>query len=363
MSNKHVLPSKLFAQLRRLALEYTQSSDRVLLEVINGGRFLVIEETYYRDGWDPPSWGHDVRVFLPAEVMGKMRLNQQRKFADKLKDDLNTASTIQNEYFESLGFELADEDDPQYQSARPLSQRPQVNPDNLSIWKSGHLRLFISHRDEHKLAATKIAEGLEPLGVSGFVAHHTIEPMSTWRSEILNGLETMEIMLACITDDFHEGSWTDQEVGFALGRGIPIIRLKLQSQDPRGFIGDIQAMRGDLSNPEASIDDIYRVLCDKLGQGKRLKQSMIAAFIASPNFDETRSRFDRMNAYVHDLSKDEVFQIVDAFGKTETLYHAIWLTNHYNRLTKFMERSTGKKFVIEGKKLKIVVEDDDEMPF
>jgi hypothetical protein len=66
---------------------------------------------------------------------------------------------------------------------------------------------------------------------------------------------------------------------------------------------------------------------------------------------------------VHDLSKDEVFQIIDAFGKTETLYHAIWLTNHYNRLTKFMERSTGKKFVIQGRKLKVVVEDEGEMPF
>lgn len=363
MSNKHVLPSKLLAQLRRLALEYTQSGDRVLLEVISGGRFLVTEETYLREGWDPPAWGHDVRVFLPANVMGKMRLSHQRELADKLKEDLNTASTIQNEYFESLGFELADEDDPQYQAARALSPRPQVNPDNLSIWKPAHLRLFISHRDEHKLAATKIAEGLEPLGVSGFVAHHTIEPMSTWRDEILNGLETMEFMLACITDDFHEGSWTDQEVGFALGKGVPIIRLKLQSQDPRGFISDIQAMRGDLNNPGDSVEEIYRVLCDKLGQAKRLQRAMIAALAASPNFIETRNRFDRMNAYVKELSKDEVRQIMEAFGKNENLYHAIWLTNSANRLTKFMERCTSKKFAIEDRKLKIVVEVDNDLPF
>jgi len=364
MSDKHVLPSKLLAQLRRLALEYSQSGDQVLLEVINNGRFLVIEETYYRDGWDPPAWGHDVRAFLPPETIAKVRLGQQKKLAEKLAEDLNTASAgIQNEYFEAVSFEMADEDDAQYQTAVPVSQRPAVNPDVLAIWKPGHIRLFISHRDTHKAAAKAIADALERLGVSGFVAHDTIEPMTTWRKEILNGLETMEFMLACITDDFHQSSWTDQEVGYALGKNIPIIRLKLQGRDPQGFIGDIQAMRGDLNDPEASVEEIYKLLCTKLGQGNRLHQSMIASFVNAQNFTDAKTRFERMNDHIDRLSDRDVAQIVEGFRKNQSLHDAIYLTNHYHRLKNFLEKGTGKKFMINGKSIKAVVEVDNDIPF
>jgi TIR domain len=137
-----------------------------------------------------------------------------------------------------------------------------VDPDNLSIWRPGLVRLFISHRDSHKRQATSLADALEPLGISSFVAHETIEPTKEWRREIMNGLETMEIMLVFLTDDFQESPWTNQEVGFALGRGIPIVSLKMAIRDPPGFISHEQALRGHIDNPADSAVRLQKLLVE-----------------------------------------------------------------------------------------------------
>ncbi len=72
----------------------------------------------------------------------------------------------------------------------------------------------------------------------------------------------MEIMLAFVTDDLHESIWTNQEIGFALGRNIPIVSLKVENKDPDGFIGKQQALKCDYENVEAAAPKIYLLIRD-----------------------------------------------------------------------------------------------------
>ena len=196
------------------------------------------------------------------------------------------------------------------------------------------------------------------------MAHDTIEPMAQWKAEILKGLETMEIMLAFVTDDFHQRTWTDQEVGFALGRNIPVLSLKLQQSDPEGFIGDQQALRGSLNDPAASVPDIYELLAEKLGNKERLQSGLISAFVASPSFDETRRRFDRVDEVVNSLSDDEVASVTDGFAVNDQLYRSIYLTNRYQRLCRFLKHTTGKDYVIDRTTISPVEEaGEDKIPF
>jgi hypothetical protein len=260
--------------------------------------------------------------------------------------------------------------DPGYQGAVSFAQQPQTNPDTLSFWTPGHLRLFISHRDTHKEAARNLADALSNYGISAFVAHDTIEPMTTWQREIEKGLETMEVMLAFVTDDFHESVWTNQEVGYALGKGVPVISVKFQRKDPVGFIGTKQALKGRLDRAEAPAPEIYKVLAEKLGQKERLQQALVSAFASSPDWDAARDRFDRMNRTISTLTEDEVDKIQTAYSSNESLYGAYYLRNHYNRLVDFMKRCTGKEFQIDGKELKSRKkvtarrsDMDDEIPF
>ena len=213
------------------------------------------------------------------------------------------------------------------------------------IWKSGMVKLFISHRDTHKGKANELARALEPYGLSSFVAHDTIEPMTQWQAEIRKGLETMDIMLAFVTDDFHESPWTNQEIGFALGRDIPVLALKLQQTDPGGFLGHEQALRGSLDAPAESARDVCRLVDGAMGQSR-----LIGAFVASREFNETIKRFARMEEVIERLSDDDVAQIRDGFAANSQLYGCGYLTNPpRQRLRHFLEGRTKKDYRINGR--------------
>lgn len=359
MTSKHYLPSKVHSYLRRLDIEYARAGSGLLREIITSARIAVKEGVSW-ERWDN-YYEHDVMLYLPPDTMKKLDFGHQRELCDQIARGLNDcASAIDNESFRAVVVELVDDSDPLCQSAIPITDRPQTDPDTLSIWRPGHVRLFISHRDDKKIQAKKLAEALEPYGVSAFVAHDTIEPMSTWQREIEKGLETMEIMLAFVTDDFHNSTWTNQEIGYALGKNIPIIALKLESRDPAGFIATQQALKGRLEQPEASVKGIYTILAEKLGHKARLKQPLISAFVASPNYNEARDRFDRMSNMVETLSDDEFRQIQAGFFRNNQLYDSIYLRAN-KRLHSFLERCTGKSLEIAGNKIAIhnIVADND----
>ncbi|MFN4024982.1 MAG: toll/interleukin-1 receptor domain-containing protein [Hyphomonas sp.] len=91
-----------------------------------------------------------------------------------------------------------------------------VLPEN---WKgTTDFRLFISHISKDKGIATRLKEALHAHHISGFVAHEDIHPTKAWQDEIERALNSMHAMVAVHTLGFSESVWTQQEIGFALGR-------------------------------------------------------------------------------------------------------------------------------------------------
>ena len=88
-----------------------------------------------------------------------------------------------------------------------------------------------------------LGEKLEVLGISSFVAHETITPTTKWKDEIHKGLETMDACIAFLTNDFYESEWTNQELGYALSRQVPVFLYSVDGTDPKGFHFDIQAIK------------------------------------------------------------------------------------------------------------------------
>ena len=290
--------------------------------------------------------------------MEKITLSEEGYYRKDILKNLEKCKDVEDEFFENVFFTCENEDDDEYQQAVSITDHPQVDPEMLDIWKSGQIRLFISHRDNHKKEARELADALENYGISSFVAHEAIGPMTTWRDEILKGLETMESMLTFITDDFHKSVWVNQEIGFALARNIPILSLKLENSDPRGFVASEQALRGELEYPADSALQIYKLLAEKLNNKNRLQGALITAFVESDDFSQTRKRFDLLDKATENLSEEEINRIIDGFSENEYLYKALYLINHYQRLVYFLERTTGKKYVIEKHKI-IPYENED----
>src|SRR5207249_554311 len=94
----------------------------------------------------------------------------------------------------------------------------------------------------YKANVTAIAEALEPYGFSTFVAHDAIDVSMQWREEIQRALESCDCMLVFAHEGFHRSDWTDQEVGWALGRSVPIVILWYPGADLKGFLEQYQAI-------------------------------------------------------------------------------------------------------------------------
>ena len=353
MDIKLQLPYKIVSYLKRLKIEYDQHENEFFSKIVISAKVFVrrpprtyednfdFNNTYYR-------YGYDIVFFFPDFIMEEINLGKEKSYRKQILTDLEKCKDVKNEFFENVFFNCENEDDEEYRQAVSITDHPQIDPGTLDIWKPDWIRLFISHRDDHKKKARELADALEDYGISSFVAHDSIEPMTTWREEILKGLETMESMLTFITDDFHESEWTDQEIGFALARNVPILSLKLEGSDPTGFIGGEQALRGTLDHPANSALQIYELLRERLNNGDRLQSALIASFVESPDFNRTKKRFDQLNKVVNNLSEGEVKRIIDGFRENKQLYSCWYLTNEHKRLLNFLRRTTGKGYVIKN---------------
>jgi hypothetical protein len=181
-----------------------------------------------------------------------------------------------------------------------------VLPDDASLaltaslndgpWEAGAFRLFVSHTNANRQRAGGLRRVLGGWGVDAFVAHDTIEPTREWQDVIEAALMTCDALCALVTEDFVQSRWCDQEVGFAVARGILVVPLKVGA-DPHGFIGKYQA----LTIQEAtSVLDVAGKLFEALAKGPTTALAMAPAIVRryekSGSFDNTRAAFALMRA-------------------------------------------------------------------
>lgn len=352
MSQKFKITSNILSYIRRLEIMYRGRKERLAHEIIINSSIFVEEAISY-DNWNNETYGHNVILFLDEDTIGKISsFKLQKDLISNIKSDLNTLTeNIPNEFIESLWIELADDNNLDYQSSVKFTSQPIVNPDNLTIWKPEYIRLFISHKDEHKKEATLLAKKLEAYGISSFVAHDTIEPLEKWQNTIIKGLRSMEVMMVFVTDGFFQSCWTNQEIGFALGRGVPIISLKLEKEAPQGFIEDTQAIICGLDSNQDTVSKIYKVLSQKLNHEERIRKSLIQAFIKSPNFEETLKRFTRLQS-LEKITDLDIKQIIKGFNHNDQLYNCRYLVPKF---LNFLKNRTDQDYQMNIKNNQIII--------
>lgn len=127
------------------------------------------------------------------------------------------------------------------------------------VWKDSRLRVFISHLSTEKLKATRLRDALHSYGANAFVAHEDIEPTLEWQVQIERALHCMEVFISIHTPGFSKSIWTQQEIGFAVCRGVKIIALRM-GEDPTGFISKHQALSRGVKTAEQIASDIDALL-------------------------------------------------------------------------------------------------------
>ena len=164
-----------------------------------------------------------------------------------------------------------------------------VDSPETPYWKDGHLKVFLSHLTSQKEQAAHIQTALGRYGMSSFVAHNDIQPTVEWQIEIETALATSDLLVALIHPDFIKSAWCDQEIGYALGRGIPVFAVKCGA-DPHGFVGRFQAFNGNAKTPTQIAVELFQAAMDHKVLQDRMAEILIGLFINSGSFQAAKER-------------------------------------------------------------------------
>jgi len=165
------------------------------------------------------------------------------------------------------------------------------------FWDRGMLRLFVSHLAVHKDFAGALQFQLSRYGICAFVAHTDIEPTQEWQTQIETALATCDALLALLHDRFHESNWTDQEIGFAMGRGVPAFAVHF-GQTPYGFIGRFQAFNGTGKTSEVLAYEIFDAYRKNKQTQRKMAEAVVSLFEHSSSFAEAK----RLMEYLEELT-------------------------------------------------------------
>lgn len=195
----------------------------------------------------------------------------------------------------------------------------------LPYWKPGKLRVFLSHLSAKKEKASELQTALEANGMCSFVAHKDIHPTAEWQAEIETALQTCDLLIALVYPKFHDSDWCDQEIGWALGRGIPVFTIRLGS-DPKGFVSRFQAFTGNGKTAEAIGEEILDAAITHKVLQEKIAEAIVTMFVESAHFHEAKSRIaklEKLNYWDTSFSKrikkavKENYEISHAFGVPE----------------------------------------------
>jgi len=335
------LPRNVEHYLAVLSKLYLQEGQKQKQEIIVNSQIRVHEEWSY-DNWGGGTFGHAIYLAVPEDLYLTI-IRQRDELQNQIKDDMNKVHNVQNEFVAAVFIEaeIAEDKDWRRESGVLLSPKIIVSQEaEKRIWSENGFRIFLSHKSEVKEKASELKRRLEEFGISCFVAHDDIHPTKEWQDEIEDALFSMDAFLAFMTDGFHDSDWTDQEVGVAFGRGVPIVSLKL-GKDPYGFIGKFQA----LSCPwDAVPKEIVKIF---IKHGQMLNAYMTAVENCK-SFDDG-NRLAEILPYIDKLSNEQVNRLLSAFNDnidvrgsfgfngTKPVYFGKGLIFH-------LARVTGKKF-------------------
>jgi hypothetical protein len=169
-----------------------------------------------------------------------------------------------------------------------IEETPRVGIDP-PFWRGRMFRLFISHLSAEKVFAAQLQEALLQYGISAFVAHNDIEPTLEWQTQIETALATCDSLVALLHPAFHNSNWTDQEIGFAMGRGLPVFAVRF-GQDPYGFIGRFQGFTGGEKPAEVLARELFDSYRKNKQSQKRMAEVLMNLFEDSGSFASAKAR-------------------------------------------------------------------------
>jgi hypothetical protein len=273
MTNRGSLPNSLPKIINAISRVFREEGRSDISTMLSAAE-VVVEQTS-SDNWNGGTYGYTLQLQVPARTLAALRgateqieseiLDRIKKFErmypNEFVEAVVTSPHLQEEADGTLG----------------------TTAEELSFWTAGFLRLFLSHASSYMKETATLADELAAYGVSGFVAHEDIEPTKEWESEIRLGLATCDAVVCLLTKDFNSSNWTQQEIGFAVGRGLLVIPIRLGA-DPPGFIARHQGYSGMATSSQDIAKALVQILTKSTATRMKMAESLVALFETSDSY-------------------------------------------------------------------------------
>lgn len=256
-----------------------------------------IEETNY-DNWNGGTYTYTLMLDVPVSVFAGVepKLSAiEKSISSKLGI---ICRNLSNHHLDSVTITPL--------TSKSASVGPKAKPADTEVkhlWTEGFFRLFLSHVSIHKATVAKLKNELGLYGISAFIAHEDIKPTLEWQNEIELALRSMHGLVPLLTPEFHLSDWTDQEVGFALGRGVLVVPVRL-GLDPYCFIGKVQGLSGSLEQPSRIASLLFSTLLNHPATHQHMRKGLAYGFASAGSYSHAIS-LSKEIATVTDFAEDE----------------------------------------------------------
>ncbi len=120
---------------------------------------------------------------------------------------------------------------------------------------------FISYEHTDVDYANRLNKILAKYNIAAFVAYRNTREGEPFQPDIIAALNKMTFFISIHTEAFSASAYCQQEVGFALARGVKMIQIKL-GKDPDGFIKGITAIVQNAQNLDIITPRILKILAE-----------------------------------------------------------------------------------------------------
>ncbi len=357
------LPGRVDSYLATLNRVYERTEENLLRETIVNGVVSIHEEWEY-DNWNGGTYGHAITLTVPEDIF--LRVTEAREeLQARIVTDLNKLNGSQNEYVSKVFIEMITTEHDRWREEsgvyRPPVSSHSVPADALQrLWGSYHVRVFLSHKATVKVQTSQLKQSFARCGVAAFVAHEDIEPTQEWQREIERALFSMDALVALLTPDFHESNWTDQEVGVAIGRGVPLIAVRM-GLDPYGLMGKGQGLGGcGWSDTNSIALKTFHLLRKRLTDKSRLFECALAAYAESADLADSAWKVEHLLSTFPDLSVNQVERILAAYRANSQNKNSL---KGRHLLCPLLTKWTGKEWIDVHNELTFAKPAETEIPF
>lgn len=188
--------------------------------------------------------------------------------------------------------------------------------------------VFLSHASADKTTATELKDNLSQYNIDLFLAHGDIDGGEYWVNVLYDKIQNCDIFMILLSEKYHIGKYTDQEVGMGIAHDKNIIPVSIDGTRPYGFISTIQSTHiEDITN----VSKIAELVINKSKVNISIIDKTIEGLVQSTSWAEAGIWTKRLSTYSK-FSEPQICIIANAYIENDQIHNSFAARNVIRRI-------------------------------